>query len=105
MNAINTAQRTVLYLLSCLTEKLENDTRLTERTTQTCCSCVQSIQYILEPIPHRKLNPDFQPENNYVEYIKHLSKSVRRNKNLSEANYQNLQLLIQTLQTELWNYK
>lgn len=105
MDVNKCAQPTVMYLLGCLSQKLEHDTRLTEKTACVCHSCVQSIQYILEPIPHRKLNPEFHPDNNYSEYLKHLSKSIRRNKILSQTDYRNLILLVQTLQTELWRYK
>lgn len=105
MNTTDNTQPNVLYLLGCLSNKLDTDTRLEHGTAEICRCCVQSIRYILEPVPHRKLNPDFQPESSYNQYLKHLSKSIRRNKCLSSANYQNLTLLMQTLQTELWRYK
>ena len=97
-----TVKPTVINLLDCLTQKVDNDARIDEKKAGVCKSCILSMQYILQPIPHRKLNQDFQPDTTYCDYLRHLSKSVRGNKFITEANYQNLVLLTQTLQTELW---
>lgn len=94
---------TVLHLLLYLNQKLKRDKRLANNTTRICLSCIHSIEYILEPIPHGEL--PFDKDDNYSEYLKLLSKSIQRNRELSEINHHNLTTLIQTLQSELWHYK
>ena len=93
-----------MNLLENFHDKIDSDARISEQTNGICQSCIQSISYILQPLPHRKLSADFTPNDNYCAYIKHLSASIRRNRSLSDANYQNLILLVQTLQSQLWVY-
>lgn len=94
---------TVLQLLIHLNQKLKRDKRLANTTTRICLSCIHSIEYILQPIPHREL--PFDKNGDYSDYLKLLSESIQRNQQLSQINHQNLTMLIQTLQSELWRYK
>lgn len=105
METENSARPTVMYLLGCLSQKLDQDRRLERNTANERRSCVQSMRYILGTVPHRRLNPDFNPDDGYVDYLRHLNKSIQRNRALTNTDYRNLSLLIQTLQTNLWPYK
>lgn len=98
-------QYTVLYLLNAMSEKLNQDNKISEKKAEICQSCIHSMLYILNPLPHRRISPDFDAQGTYSDYLRHLSKSIRRNKSITPANYQNLNNLLQTLQSELWTTK
>lgn len=97
--------KTVLTLLADLNEKLSNDPRIDGKASATCQSCIHAMDYILQPIPHRAIAYPEDGTATYSEYLKRISRSVRRNRGISDTNYRNLSRLMETLQTELWCYK